>query len=154
MLDSAMINNSKLQAQLYDSIEEDPCLINNNNSTIEKPKLEGKIIGLDHGYINGNNSKGMIKNDLEISDFPEISKLMNNENKGEIRPYTPPITQLVPICQSEIIESKDKSKNNNNSNNISFSKILKDGSELIFDEIKGCYYNPKTNIYYDIRDMK
>ena len=154
MLDSAMINNSKLQAQLYDSIEEDPCLINNNNSTIEKPKLEGKIIGLDNGYNNDNNRKGMIKNDLEISDFPEISKLMNNGNKGETRPYTPPITQLVPIYQSEIIEPKDKSKNSNNSNNISFSKILKDGSELIFDEIKGCYYNPKTNIYYDIRDMK
>ena len=154
MLDSAIINNSKLQAQLYDSIEEDSCLINNNNSIIEKPKLEGKIIGLDHGYNHEKINKNIIKNDLEFSDFPEISKLINNDNKGENRPYTPPITKLVPINQSEIIEPKDKSKNNNNQNNISFSKILKDGNELIFDEIKGCYYNPKTNIYYDIRNMK
>ena len=154
MLDSAIINNSKLQAQLYDSIEEDSCLINNNNSIIEKPKLEGKIIGLDHGYNHEKINKNIIKNDLEFSDFPEISKLINNDNKGENRPYTPPITKLVPINQSEIIETKDKSKNNNNQNNISFSKILKDGNELIFDEIKGCYYNPKTNIYYDIRNMK
>ena len=116
--------------------------------------MEGKIIGLDHGYNRENINKNMIKNDLEFSDFPEISKLINNDNKGENRPYTPPITKLVPINQSEIIEPKDKSKNNNNPNNISFSKILKDGNELIFDEIKGCYYNPKTNIYYDIRDMK
>ena len=34
MLDSAIINNSKLQAQLYDSIEEDSCLINNNSVTL------------------------------------------------------------------------------------------------------------------------
>jgi hypothetical protein len=25
--------------------------------------------------------------------------------------------------------------------------------ELIFDEKKGCYYNPKTNIYYDVKDI-
>ena len=154
MLDSAIINNSKVQAQLYDSIEEESCLINNINSTIDKSKLDGKIIGLDHGNNHGNGNKNIINNDLENSDFPEISKLINNGNKSQNRPYTPPITQLVPINQSQIIEQKDKSKNNNNPNNISFAKILKDGNELIFNELKGCYYNPKTNIYYDIKDIK
>ena len=154
MLDSAIINNSKVQAQLYDSIEEEPCLINNINNTIDKSKLDGKIIGLDHGNNHGNGNKNIINNDLENSDFHEISNLINNGNKGQNRPYTPPITQLVPINQSQIIEQKDKSKNNNNPNNISFAKILKDGNELIFNEIKGCYYNPKTNIYYDIKDIK
>ena len=154
MLDSAIINNSKVQAQLYDSIEEESCLINNINSTIDKSKLDGKIIGLDHGNNHGNGNKNIINNDLENSDFPEISKLINNGNKSQNRPYTPPITQLVPINQSQIIEQKDKSKNNNNPNNISFAKIIKDGNELIFNEIKGCYYNPKTNIYYDIKDIK
>ena len=154
MLDSSIINNSKVQAQLYDSIEEESCLINNINSTIDKSKLDGKIIGLDHGNNHGNGNKNIINNDLENSDFPEISKLINNGNKSQNRPYTPPITQLVPINQSQIIEQKDKSKNNNNPNNISFAKILKDGNELIFNELKGCYYNPKTNIYYDIKDIK
>ena len=153
LLDSAIINNTKLQAQLYDSIEEESCLINNINSTNEKSKEDGKIIVLDKGYNYENIQKNINNNNLENSDFPDISKLMGDVNKDKNRPYTPPISKLVPINQSEIIEQKDKSKNINNPNNVSFAKILKDGNELLFDEIKGCYYNPKTNIYYDIKEM-
>ena len=153
LLDSAIINNTKLQAQLYDSIEEESCLINNINSTNEKSKEDGKIIVLDKGYNYENIQKNINNNNLENSDFPDISKLMGDVNKDKNRPYTPPISKLVPINQSEIIEQKDKSKNINNPNNVSFTKIIKDGNELLFDEIKGCYYNPKTNIYYDIKEM-
>ena len=153
LLDSAIINNTKLQAQLYDSIEEESCLINNINSTNEKSKEDGKIIVLDKGYNYENIQKNINNNNLENSDFPDISKLMGDVNKDKNRPYTPPISKLVPINQSEIIEQKDKSKNINNPNNVSFAKIIKDGNELLFDEIKGCYYNPKTNIYYDIKEM-
>ena len=150
LLDSAIINNTKLQAQLYDSIEEESCLINNINSTNEKSKEDGKIIVLDKGYNYENIQKNINNNN---SDFPDISKLMGDVNKDKNRPYTPPISKLVPINQSEIIEQKDKSKNINNPNNVSFTKIIKDGNELLFDELKGCYYNPKTNIYYDIKEM-
>ena len=153
MLDSVLMNNSKIQAQLYDSIEEESCLINNINSTNEKSKEDGKIIVLDKGYNYENIQKNINNNNLENSDFPDISKLMGDVNKDKNRPYTPPISKLVPINQSEIIEQKDKSKNINNPNNVSFTKIIKDGNELLFDEIKGCYYNPKTNIYYDIKEM-
>ena len=153
LLDSAIINNTKLQAQLYDSIEEESCLINNINSTNEKSKEDGKIIVLDKGYNYENIQKNINNNNLENSDFPDISKLMGDVNKDKNRPYTPPISKLVPINQSEIIEQKDKSKNINNPNNVSFTKIIKDGNELLFDEIKGYYYNPKTNIYYDIKEM-
>ena len=153
LLDSAIINNTKLQAQLYDSIEEESCLINNINSTNEKSKEDGKIIVLDKGYNYENIQKNINNNNLENSDFPDISKLMGDVNKDKNRPYTPPISKLVPINQSEIIEQKNKTKNINNPNNVSFTKIIKDGNELLFDEIKGCYYNPKTNIYYDIKEM-
>ena len=153
MLDSALMNNSKLQAQLYDSIEEDPCLVNNINNTIDGSKLDEKIIKLDPEYSKINGTNLVIKNDLENSEFPEISNLIN-ENKEHNRPYTPPITELAPINQSEIIEEKEKSNDkNHNMNNISYTKIIKDTDELIFDEIKRCYYNPKTNIYYDIKDV-
>ena len=108
---------------------------------------------LDKGYNYENIQKNINNNNLENSDFPDISKLMGDVNKDKNRPYTPPISKLVPINQSEIIEQKDKSKNINNPNNVSFTKIIKDGNELLFDEIKGCYYNPKTNIYYDIKEM-
>ena len=146
MLDSALMNNSKIQAQLYDSIEEESCLINNVNSTIDGSKLDEKIIKLDQDY-NKVNRPNIIKNDLESSD---ISNLMENENKGQNRPYTPPISKLVPINQSQTIEQKDKY--NDYINNMSYIKNI-NTDELIFDEKKGCYYNPKTNIYYDVKDI-
>ena len=146
MLDSALMNNSKIQAQLYDSIEEESCLINNVNSTIDGSKLDEKIIKLDQDY-NKENRPNIIKNDLESSN---ISNLMENENKGQNRPYTPPISKLVPINQSQTIEQKDKY--NDYINNMSYIKNI-NTDELIFDEKKGCYYNPKTNIYYDVKDI-
>ena len=154
MLDSAVVNNSKIQAQLYDSIEEESCLANNVNSTIDGYKLDEKIIKLDLQYNKNNDTKNIINNDLENSEIPEFSDLINGENKGQNRPYTPPLTKLVPINQSEIIEPKDKQNDIQNPNNISYVKKMKDFDDLIFDEIKGCYYNPKTNIYYDIKNIE
>ena len=151
MLDSALVNNSKIQAQLYDSIEEESCLINNINSTVDGSKLDEKIIRLDREEKKVN-EPNIIKNDLENSDFPEISNLITEENKGQKRPYTPPISKLVPINQSEIIEQKDKNKVKPNFNNISYDQNI-NIDDLIFDENKGCYYNPKTNIYYDLKDI-
>ena len=154
MLDSAVVNNSKIQAQLYDSIEEESCLANNVNSTIDGYKLDEKIIKLDPQYNRNNDTKNIINNDLENSEIPEFSDLINGENKGQNRPYTPPLTKLVPINQSEIIEPKDKQNDIQNPNNISYARKMKDFDDLIFDEIKGCYYNPKTNIYYDIKNIE
>ena len=154
MLDSAVVNNSKIQAQLYDSIEEESCIANNVNSTIDGYKLDEKIIKLDLQYNKNNDTKNIINNDLENSEIPEFSDLINGENKGQNRPYTPPLTKLVPINQSEIIEPKDKQNDIQNPNNISYAKKMKDFDDLIFDEIKGCYYNPKTNIYYDIKNIE
>ena len=154
MLDSAVVNNSKIQAQLYDSIEEESCLANNVNSTIDGYKLDEKIIKLDLQYNKNNDTKNIINNDLENSEIPEFSDLINGENKGQNRPYTPPLTKLVPINQSEIIEPKDKQNDIQNPNNISYAKNMKNFDDLIFDEIKGCYYNPKTNIYYDIKNIE
>ena len=154
MLDSAVVNNSKIQAQLYDSIEEESCIANNVNSTIDGYKLDEKIIKLDLQYNRNNDTKNIINNDLENSEIPEFSDLINGENKSQNRPYTPPLTKLVPINQSEIIEPKDKQNDIQNPNNISYAKKMKDFDDLIFDEIKGCYYNPKTNIYYDIKNIE
>lgn len=166
MLDSALLNNSKLQAQLYDSIEEESCLVNNNiNSTlIDGSKLEDKIIRIDP-----ENNKGNIyeikrnKNEINISnsDFPDISNLIHDDNNDSNRPYTPPLSKLVPLNQSRHIkqnnilneEKNEIKKKNNNPNNISYGKILKNSDNLLYDEIKGCFYNPKTNIYYDIKNL-
>ena len=161
MLDSALINNSRVQAQLYDSIEEESCLVNNNiNSTlIEGSKIEDKIINIDPVYNKENNKD---KNIFYItnSDLPNISNLIPDDNNTN-RPYTPPLSKLVPLNQSRNIEQnkfyeyrKNEIKlNENNINNNSYEKKLTIEDNLIYDEIKGCYYNPKTNIYYDIKNL-
>ena len=165
MLDSALVNNSRVQAQLYDSIEEDSCLINNNiNSTlIEGTKLEDKIIKIEpeNNKLNLFDKKN-IKNEFNVtnSDFPDISNLINDDTDNSNRPYTPPLAKLVPLNQSRNIgqnnifgDEKNISHNNRkNPNNISYVKVIKDSENLIYDEIKGCYYNPKTNVYYDIKN--
>ena len=168
LLDSALLNNSKVQAQLYDSIEEESCLINNNiNSTlIDGSKMEDKIIKIDQEYnmrktknINNNNNY----NDFSLSntELPNISNLINDDTNNSNRPYTPPLSKLVPLNQSRNIKNTNNfadeiniSKNKKNPNNISYAKILKTSSDnLIYDEAKGCFYNPQTNIYYDIKNL-
>ena len=165
LLDSALSNNSKVQAQLYDSIEEESCLINNivNSTLIDKSKLDDKIIKIEPDTNKGNIlSNNDSNDDLSIlnSEFPEISNLINDETNNPNRPYTPPLSKLVPVNQSRnlgkakiIMEDKNPVKISLiNPNNISYVKDLKNQEKLIYDEIKGCYYNPKTNVYYDIKN--
>ena len=165
LLDSALSNNSKVQAQLYDSIEEESCLINNivNSTLIDKSKLDDKIIKIEPDTNKGNIlSNNDSNDDLSIlnSEFPEISNLINDKTNNPNRPYTPPLSKLVPVNQSRnlgkakiIMEDKNPVKISLiNPNNISYVKDLKNQEKLIYDEIKGCYYNPKTNVYYDIKN--
>ena len=166
LLDSAFLNNSKVQAQLYDSIEEESCLINNNiNSTlIEGSKIEDKIIKIDpeKNKVNLFDRKNSKKEYNETnSDFPDISNLINDDTNNSNRPYTPPLAKLVPLNQSRNIKEKNifgdeknaKQNNRINPNNISYVKAIKNSENLIYDAIKGCYYNPKTNVYYDIKNL-
>lgn len=165
LLDSALSNNSKVQAQLYDSIEEESCLINNiiNSTLIDKSKLDDKIIKIEPENNKGNILSNNDSNDeLSIlnSGFPEISNLINDETNNPDRPYTPPLSKLVPVNQSRNLgKAKILMEDKNlvrisliNPNNISYVKDLKNQEKLIYDEIKGCYYNPKTNVYYDIKN--
>ena len=166
MLDSALISNSRVQAQLYDSIEEESCLINNNiNSTlIDGSKMEDKIIKIDPEYNRRHLKENInFKNEFDItnSELPNISNLIHDDNNDNSnRPYTPPLSKLVPLNQSRNIKQnsnygnvKNELKINDykNLNNISYVKREKNEDNLIYDEIKGCYYDPKTNIYYDIK---
>ena len=167
MLDSALLNNSKVQAQLYDSIEEESCLVNNNiNSTlIEGSKMEDKIIKIDPVKNKGklwdhkDSKKDLNATNTDI--LPEISNLIHDDSNYSNRPYTPPLAKLVPLNQSRNIKQKnilgdEKNEqiiNKKNPNNISYVKNIKNSDNLLYDEIKGCYYDPKTNIYYDIKNL-
>ncbi len=62
------------------------------------------------------------------------------------RPYSPPFSKLTSIENNLI---------NKQSSNIpdDINKIIDDDKpELMYDHVLGCYYDPKTNIYYELKD--
>ena len=140
---------------VYDNIEEiaewpvdlNP---NANNGVIEyNEKMGDKLIQLDPG--NKKNNKEINNNDMGIGDdFLEISSLLNK--KETLRPYTPPIEELVQVNPNKMKgDSNMKCSMNKNNNLINTNKILKNYENLIYNPDKGLFYDPKTNIYYDIK---
>ena len=102
-----------------------------------------------------------------IADFIKEAKIIKEEpNKNKIlddifaneeinpkfsimetnRPYTPPLSKMVPL--------QDENNNNSNINNISKineSIIHNHYPEMVYDTKKGKYYNSKTKVYYDFK---
>jgi hypothetical protein len=94
------------------------------------------------------------------------------------RPYTPPFTKLVPmnslksldraaviiekaneeILNSQIfVESENRQEKTSplmDSLNLQQSVQLDDNNylDLIYDHVLGCYYDPKTNMYYELKN--
>jgi hypothetical protein len=67
------------------------------------------------------------------------------------RPYTPPFTKLVAMGSLKSIENVEKFVDKS----VNQSIKLHDGNnymDLIYDHVLGCYYDPKTNIYYELKD--
>ena len=165
ILDSMVINNNKIQAQLYDSIEEEYLINNNIESTLfDREKIDDRIIRIDPVIPKRNNNNEKNKNELMLSnEYPELSNLINDDLNNPDRPYTPPLSKLVPVNQSRnfggknnkiILKEKNDLKNSKiNPNIISYKKSLGNSENLLYDEIKGRYYNPKTNVYYDIKNL-
>ena len=141
------VNNSIIKpvksSILNDSIEE-ICDYNENNINgnllIEDSLLENgsKYIQIDN--MNNKPQKHQIKQEKNQFDdmFDDLYQEDTNINPTIItdnnRPFTPPIAQIVPV------------KNTNDSLN-----EINDYKDLIYDENKKCFYNPKTKVYYDIK---
>ena len=139
---------------VYDSIEEIaewPADLNTNlnNGIIDNAdKMGDKLINIDTKN-NKSQKKNNEKNDiLEGDDFLAISSLF--KKKETLRPYTPPLEELVQVNpnkmkgDSNMKCSIDKSLMNTN-------RILKNYENLIYNQDKGLFYDPKTKIYYDIK---
>ena len=175
-LNTFNINNMYRQqtSNLCDSIEE--IYDYNENGPIIDESINGKlnnnnycngenIIRIDEGkfppsdkvtkdnYLNKNeeNEKGKEKKEfLEelCNEDPYVNFTLESN-----RPFTPPITKLVPVKMDNLNSSI---KNNNLINAQDKRNNIQKGNNyydnLIYDEDKGYYYNPKTKIYYDIKN--
>lgn len=153
-------SNNKV-TNLCDSIEEIYDFCEGGNLGEEsilnnKASNNNNIIHIDKQKVNFDNNASKGKSNFSKNDFGGL--VIDDDLLGEDqsmnftlesnRPFTPPITRLVPVGpkNNNLIGEKDKKKNNLVESNGNYY------SNLIFDKEKGCYYNPKTNIYYDLKD--
>jgi hypothetical protein len=109
-----------------------------------------------------------------------IEEILKDSNNSLVmidkeRPYTPPFTKLVPmnslksldraaviiekakeeILNSEVfVEGEGKISPLMDSLNLQQSVQLDDKNylDLIYDHVLGCYYDPKTNMYYELKN--
>ena len=136
---------------VYDSIEEVPELrmdlnMNQNNGVDDVAKIGDKLIQLESGKNHQNKSNENIEGD----DFVELSSLLNK--KDTLRPYTPPIEELVQVNPNKMKgDSYMKCSMDRKNGLMNTNRILKNYENLIYNQEKGLFYDPKTNIYYDIK---
>ena len=124
-------NNIKL-SNAFTKVKED---------TVNKEVDNNKKITIR--FYNIDNNSSSYKSNITIPNEeinPKFSIMETN------RPYTPPLSKMVPL--------QDENNNNSNINNISKineSIIHNHYPEMVYDTKKGKYYNSKTKVYYDFK---
>ncbi len=178
--------NIKKQTTIFDSIEEiDDFTMNNiEESVLKYPGYDkNQIIHIDNNPNLINETK--VEQNLLMQ---EIDKKINEENKDELekqaildelnnenfdfqftintnRPYTPPISELVPVKiennnvkNNNLISEKDKNEKNLLLNSLKLNagqkgNVIKDYENLIYDENVGYFFDTKKKIYYDLKQQ-
>ena len=127
--------------------------MNQNNGMPEDGiKMGDKLIRLESPGNNNNNVININENNdvVEGEDFLEISNFLNN--KETLRPYTPPIEELVQVNPNKMKgDSNMKCSIDRKNGLMSTNRILRNYENLIYNQDKGLFFDPKTNIYYDIK---
>ena len=115
---------------------------NNDNLNLLDNFIKDTKIEPNVNILNEIETKNEILNDIFVNEGlnPNFSIMETN------RPYTPPLSKMVPL--------QDENNNNINVNNISKineSIIHNHYPEMVYDTKRGKYYNSKTNVYYDFK---
>ena len=140
---------------VYDSIEEvaewNVDINNDGNNRINEgiEKMGDRLIQLESG---GSNQNKDYNNFNDTGDnFLELSSLL--KNKDTLRPYTPPIEELVQVNPNTIKGESNMLKKSvdKRSTLMNTNRILRNYENLIYNQEKGLFYDPKTNIYYDVK---
>jgi hypothetical protein len=153
LLDSKFdINN----IPVYDSIEEvaewpADLNANQNNPMIEDAmKMGDRLIQLESNKNNNINNDNNDNDNMEGDDFVELSSVLNK--KDTLRPYTPPIEELVQVNPNKMKgDSNMKCSMDRKNGLMNTNRILRNYENLIYNQDKGLFFDPKTNIYYDIK---
>ena len=140
--------------KVYDSIEEiaewptdlKDSEINGIND--HDGELGDKLIHLESKNINNQNNDYDKVSDNGI-DFFEITSLL--KHKDTLRPYTPPIEELVQVNPNKMKGDNNVKCSIDKKNMLNTNRLLKNYENLVYNQDKGLFYDPKTNIYYDIK---
>jgi hypothetical protein len=142
---------------VYDSIEEvaewNVDINNDGNNRINEgvEKMGDRLIQLESGNSNSNQNKDDNYFNDTGDNFLELSSLL--KHKDTLRPYTPPIEELVQVNPNNIKGESNRLKNSVDKRNalMNTNRILRNYENLVYNQDKGLFYDPKTNIYYDIK---
>ena len=142
-------NNASIQ-EVVDYEQNNTLLKGENNTTRESEKIiyrdkndNLKILNI---RIKDDSIKDFQKKNNNKKDFIEESlNLLQNINVSTTnRPYTPPVSNMIPDDGSDNV-------NNNNIQKINESIIKNHYNEMVYDKETGKYFNSRTNIYYDLK---
>ena len=153
LLDSKEIDFKNIP--VYDSIEEvaewNVDINNDGNNRINEgiEKMGDRLIQLESGNSNQNKDYSEFNDTGE--NFLELSSLL--KKKDTLRPYTPPIEELVQVNPNTIKGESNMMKRSVDKKNtlMNTNRILRNYENLIYNQEKGLFYDPKTNIYYDVK---
>ena len=142
---------------VYDSIEEvaewNVDINNDGNNRINEgvEKMGDRLIQLESGNSNSNQNKDDNYFNDTGDNFLELSSLL--KHKDTLRPYTPPIEELVQVNPNNIKGESNMLKKSVDKRNalMNTNRILRNYENLVYNQDKGLFYDPKTNIYYDIK---
>ena len=153
LLDSKEIDFKNIP--VYDSIEEvaewNVDINNDGNNRINEgiEKMGNRLIQLESGNSNQNKDYSEFNDTGE--NFLELSSLL--KKKDTLRPYTPPIEELVQVNKNAMKGESNMLKKSIDKRNtlMNTNRILRNYENLIYNQEKGLFYDPKTNIYYDVK---
>ncbi|KAL4471359.1 hypothetical protein ABPG74_008252 [Tetrahymena malaccensis] len=131
---------------------------------------------IDQDYSNQQLSNQKIEeaqdDDLNQSQTRFLKDQISNMMISNLRPFTPPFNQVCQMNSSNLKQKKDSIISNhsaNNKHNQNYNQMQKQESlsavnkssisshrddneiEVFYDDILNCYYDPKTNQYYELK---
>ena len=158
------MNNIEESVLKYPGYDKNQIIHIDNPNLINETKVEQNLLMQEiDKKINDEN-----KDDLEKQ---AILDELNNENFdfqftiNTNRPYTPPISELVPVKiennnvkNNNLISEKDKNEKNLLLNSLKLNagqkgNVIKDYENLIYDENVGYFFDTKKKIYYDLKQQ-
>ncbi len=131
-------NNTLLKGENNTTRESEKIIYRDKNDNLKILNIRIKDDSIKDSQNKNSNKKDFIEESLKENLLQNINESTTN------RPYTPPVSNMIPDDGSDNV-------NNNNIKKINESIIKNHYNEMVYDKETGKYFNSRTNIYYDLK---